>query len=79
MCHFAVKDINVFQLGGRKQTFKSFFLLQSKRVSYWEGYVGICAARDPHVMEVLPSELNSGINWIGTAPGLVSGLGQKCS
>ena len=28
-------------------------------------------------MEVLPSELNSGINWIGTAPGLASVLGQN--
>jgi hypothetical protein len=79
MYHSAVKNINVFQLGGRKQTFKNFFLLQSKRVSYLEGYAGICAVRDPHVMEVLPSELNSGINWIGTAPGLASVLGQKCS
>jgi hypothetical protein len=79
MYHSAVKNSNVFQMGGRKQAFKNFFILQSKRVSYWEGCVGIYAVRNPHVMEVLPSGLNSGINWIGTAPGLASVQERKCS
>jgi hypothetical protein len=32
---------------------------------------------EPSRYEVLPSGLNSGINWIGTAPGLASVPGQK--
>jgi hypothetical protein len=34
---------------------------------------------EPSRCEVLPSELTSGINWLGAAPGLASVLGHKKS